>query len=305
LYLFFLTTFGVYCRVCSATHPNESKYINPTGVFQTVPQTKYDLSVFKRHLTGSSHENCHDYYLQTHVNGFYDPNLERIFSNEAFFVAIPGLPSPTQPNFFLNTLSPQEVDRGPVTRARLNYDVFSFMCADMKRMMLKIQFMLVFFMVKQNIPDVKYTELLGLIHILLLRFFPYIPPFSHTKHPSFLVFLSLLADVARGIVKDAYMTSHYYALIMDEYTDISRISNVAFYIRLFDSCWNLRTFFLCSRQVSKYGCTSYALFVMLTQVLHAYSISRKGMLFFTADGASVMMGHVMVLAARLVRRFLL
>jgi hypothetical protein len=85
-------------------------------------------------------------------------------------------------------------------------------------MQLKIQFMLVYFMVKENIPDVKYSKLLNVIHIILLMFFPSLPPFSPKLLKSFLVFLSMLADVGRGFVKNAYLTSQFYAIIADEYT---------------------------------------------------------------------------------------
>jgi hypothetical protein len=277
----------VWCKVCLNYSGNDQECFNKRGEYQTKGADPRDPWNMKQHLSCKSHKKCYEAYLKSHP-----PDDESDSGSDS-----------DVPDFVKGDTNANDKNSIRTRAQKKKGNLANCFYRNWASIRQKIQFMVVFFMVRNLIPDYKYRDILTLLHNILSQIFPHLPDFTHTSRTSFLVFLSIIAEVGMEFVVRAYKKTRLYALACDEYSDVAHIGNIAFYIKIFDENWVLQTYFLCTRHITFLGCSSVALYFLLAKVLHSYGISRKWLVHMVTDGASVMTGLLNGLVARLCRKY--
>jgi uncharacterized membrane protein (GlpM family) len=169
-------------------------------------------------------------------------------------------------------------------------------------LLVKIQFILAFFMVKENIADSKFENFLDVVHVIINLVLEFVGakkmlPFGFTS-----MFPTFLKIMAQHVVKkriEALNITKFFSLLFDETTDVSHLGEVMFFIVYLDLNLNVVTEYLTTRRLKK-GAGGATLAKMVLDVLSTNNIMQEFLISIATDGASNLRGFENGPAAELV-----
>ena len=159
-------------------------------------------------------------------------------------------------------------------------------------LLVKIQFIVAFFMLRENIADDKFEIFLDVIHVIINLVLEFVGakkilPFGFTS-----MFPTFLKIMAQHVVKkrmEALNITKIFSLMFDETTDVSHLGEIMFFIVYLDLNLNVVTEYLTTRRLKK-GTRGATLAKMVLDVLATNDIMKEFLISIATDGASNLRG---------------
>ena len=159
-------------------------------------------------------------------------------------------------------------------------------------LLVKIQFIIAFFMIKENIADDKFESFLDVIHVIINLVLEFVGakkmlPFGFTS--MFPTFLKIMSEHVVKKRMEALNITKFFSIFFDETTDVSHLGEVMFFIVYFDLNLNVVTEYLTTRRLTK-GAGGATLAKMVLDVLKDNNMLHEFLISIATDGASNLRG---------------
>jgi hypothetical protein len=154
---------------------------------------------------------------------------------------------------------------------------------------IKKKFHIVYWMIKNNIAIKNYSSLQNLINEVGEN--EQLKLFKHNSKSSFLDFMSIINDYCKETLIKSIKKFKLYSILVDS-ININNINQLSIYIRYINEDLNVKTSFLCIKEIGSEGATSLNLYKMVIQTLKEFNLDLENMVAFGSDGAANMRGDI-------------
>jgi hypothetical protein len=151
-----------------------------------------------------------------------------------------------------------------------------------------IEFNLVAWMTKVNMPRSLFPSLLALQQFIIRLFIPDFPPFHFVYRAK--LFQKILYDVTQKCIRDDWIATRLFGMCFDLYTGVNKRVTLAAHVRFFSPEWMLREVLLSTVQLEEGKEDAKTIVEQLLRMISNHGIDINWLVSITADGASVNTG---------------
>ena len=284
---------GHYCKLCHKWYERSKNHENLADlveVFKSTTRKEFfmtgskakQIKVFHSHLNSDVHDKCvlkEKTENPDYVDPPHPPKKEQQATTSSQLPEYPSRPkTPSKvKSFFIKCFR--------FAKDKLRPPPWLFL-------LVKIQFLITFFMNKENIADDKFESFLNVIHVIINLVLEFVGakkmlPFGFTS-----MFPTFLKIMAQHVVKkriEALNITKFFSILFDETTDVAHLGEVMFFIVYLDLNLNVVTEYLTTKRLKK-GAGGATLAQMVLSVLAENNIMQQFLISVATDGASNLRG---------------